>query len=156
MNKAEQLANRLREVILNGTWIADTNYKDLLEDLDWKIALTKFQSLNTISALAQHIHYYINGIKNVFVDGKLEIKDKYSFEFPPIESENEWKKFLNKFWNDTEKLAVLIEKISEEKLEQTFVAEKYGTYLRNIEGMIEHSYYHLAQIILIKKIIADN
>lgn len=156
MNKTKQIANRLREVILNGTWIADTNYKDLLEDLDFKIAAEKFQSLNTISALAQHIHYYINGIKNVFVNGKLEIKDIYSFEFPPIESENEWKKFLNKFWNDTEKLAILIEKISEEKLEQTFAEEKYGTYLRNIEGMIEHSYYHLAQIVLIKKIITDN
>ena len=43
MNKTEQLANRLREVVLNGTWIADTNYKDLLEDVDWKIKVVKFQ-----------------------------------------------------------------------------------------------------------------
>ncbi|MEZ4782420.1 MAG: DUF1572 domain-containing protein, partial [Flavobacteriaceae bacterium] len=63
MNKSEQLANRLREVILNGTWIANTNFKKQLESLDWKIATKKFQSLNTISVLAQHIHYYIDGIK---------------------------------------------------------------------------------------------
>ncbi|RKF03320.1 uncharacterized protein DUF1572 [Tenacibaculum lutimaris] len=156
MKKTEQLAHRLREVILNGTWIADTNYKDLLNNVDWKIATTKFQSLNTISALAQHIHYYINGIKNVFLNGKLEIRDKDSFDFPLITSQNGWETFLNRFWSDTEKLADLIGKMEEKKLNQTFVDERYGTYLRNIEGMIEHNYYHLAQIILIKKIILYN
>ena len=46
MTKSEQLANRLREVILNGTWIANTNFKDQLENLDWKIA-TKKLNLST-------------------------------------------------------------------------------------------------------------
>ena len=39
------------------------------------------------------------------------------------------------------------------KLEEPFVDEKYGTYLRNIEAVIEHSYYHLGQISLIRKLI---
>ncbi|TGV01626.1 DUF1572 domain-containing protein [Flavivirga rizhaonensis] len=154
--KAEQLANRFREVILNGTWIANTNYKDQLENLDWDIAISKFESLNTISILAQHIHYYVNGIKNVFNGGNLEIRDKYSFNFPTIKSENEWKAFLSKFWNDAENLAELIEQLPNEKLSQNFVDDKYGTYQRNIDGMIEHSYYHLGQILLIKKIILKN
>jgi len=51
------------------------------------------------------------------------------------------------------KLAELIEKMPEEQLNEDFVDEKYGDYLRNIEGMIEHSYYHLGQIALIRKII---
>ncbi len=63
MTKSEQLANRLREVILNGTWIANTNFKDQLENLDWKIATKKIESLNSIAILAQHIHYYIAGMK---------------------------------------------------------------------------------------------
>ena len=41
----------------------------------------------------------------------------------------------------------------EERLDENFVDEKYGNYTRNIDGMIEHSYYHLGQISLIKKII---
>lgn len=151
MTKNEQLANRLREVILNGTWIANTNYKDQLESLDWKIATKKVQSLNTISVLAQHIHYYITGIKNVFVNGQLEIRDQYSFDFPPIVSQKDWKEFQTKFWSDTEKLAVLLENMPEEQLDEKFVNEQYGSYLRNINGMIEHSYYHLGQIVLIKK-----
>ena len=153
MKKTEQLANRFREIILNGTWIANTNYKDQLENIDWEIAISELESLNTISILAQHIHYFVNGIKNVFNGGILKIRDKYSFDFPIIKSEDEWKAFLTKFWNDAENLAKLIEQLPDEKLNQSFVDDKYGTYQRNIDGMIEHSYYHLGQIVLIKKII---
>lgn len=153
MTTPTQLANRLREVILNGTWIANTNYKQELENLDWEIATAKVQEINTVSILAQHIHYYIKGINNVFINGKLEIRDKYSFNFPEIQSKYEWKQFLNTFWVDTERLAVFIEQLSEEQLSQDFVNKKYGTYLRNINGMIEHCYYHLGQIILIKKML---
>lgn len=153
MNNPHQLANRLREVILNGTWIANTNFKAQLEDLDWKIAVSKFQSLNTIAALAQHIHYYINGIGNVYITGKLEISDKYSFDFPPITSQNDWEDFLTRFWEDTERLATYIERMTEGELQQSFVDERYGTYHRNIDGVMEHSYYHLGQIVLLKKVL---
>ncbi len=153
MNSRIQLANRFREVILNGTWISNTNFKDQLDNLDWRIATAKLQDLNTISVLAQHIHYYINGVKNVFLGGNLEISDKISFDFLPITSQEEWEVFLNKFWNDAEEFAGLIEKMPEEKLQESFVDENYGTYLRNIDGMIEHSYYHLGQIVLLRKIL---
>ena len=151
-----QIAHRFREVILNGTWIANTNYKDQLEGLNWKTAIQKIDSLNTIADLAQHIHYYISGILNVFNGGTLDIKDKYSFDFPPIQSQNQWEDFLNKFWNDTERFAVFVEQMTDEKLNDVFVDEKYGTYHRNIEAMIEHSYYHLGQIVLIKKLLLQN
>ncbi|SEH91235.1 Protein of unknown function [Paenimyroides aquimaris] len=151
-----QIAHRFREVILNGTWIANTNYKDQLSGLYWEIATQKINSLNTIAVLAQHIHYYISGILNVFNGGTLDIKDKYSFDFPPIQSQNQWEEFLNKFWNDTERFAVFVEQMPEEKLNDVFVDEKYGTYRKNIESMIEHSYYHLGQIVLIKKLLLQN
>ena len=154
--KTKGLAKRFREVILNGTWIANTNYKDQLEHLDYNIALSKCESLNTISILAQHVQYYINGIKNVFNGGNLEIRDKYSFDFPVITSKKEWKDFLAKFWKDSESLAKLIEQLPDKKLNQSFVDDKYGTYQRNIEGILEHGYYHLGQIVLIKKIILNN
>ncbi len=151
----QQLANRFREVILNGTWIANTNYKNQLEGLDYKIATTQIDSLNTIAVLAQHIHYYIKGINNVFNGGNLEIRDIYSFDFKPIESQSQWEEFLVQFWNDAEEFATHIEKMSNEKLNEPFVDEKYGSYIRNIDGMIEHSYYHLGQISLINKLLKN-
>jgi hypothetical protein len=155
MKSTTEIASRFREVILNGTWIANTNYKDQLQNLDWKIAVTPIQNLNTIALLAQHIHYYIDGINNVFKGGTLDIKDKFSFDFSPINSQQEWENFLIKFWNDTEEFAFLVEQITDEKLDENFVDIKYGSYRRNIEAMIEHSYYHLGQIVLIKKLLTN-
>jgi len=156
MKNQSQLANRFREVILNGTWIANTNFRDQLEHLDYKIATGKIGNLNTISVLAQHIHYYIKGIKNVLLGDDLEIRDKFSFDFPPIESQYQWENFLEGFWKDSEEFAELIENLSDEKLNADFVDKKYGTYIRNIDGMIEHCYYHLGQVVLIKKMIENS
>jgi hypothetical protein len=153
MERAEQLAKRLREVILNGTWIANTNYQHQLTDLNWELATTMVASCNTIALLAQHIHYYIKGVMNVLQGGTLDIKDQYSFDFLPLTSQNEWDNFLTIFLKDAEKFASLIEQMPNEKLEEVFVTEKYGNYQRNIDGIIEHSYYHLGQIVLLKKIL---
>lgn len=153
MKNALEITNRFREIILNGTWVANTNYKDQLENLDWKIAVTPIQNLNTIAILAQHIHYYIDGINTVFKGGTLDIKDKFSFDFPPISSPEDWEFFLEKFWSSSEEFASFVEQMSDEKLDQFFADEKYGTYRRNIDAMIEHSYYHLGQIVLIKKLL---
>lgn len=156
MNQSTQIANRVREVILNGTWIANTNFKDQLADSDWQRTTKKVDSLNTIADLAQHIHYYISGILNVFNGGTLDIKDQFSFNFPPIESQEEWNLFLDKFWNDSEDFARRVEAMSDEKLDSVFVDEKYGSFRRNIEAVIEHSYYHLGQIVLIKKMLTKS
>ena len=153
METTYQLAKRFREVILNGTWIANTNYKHQLTGLSWEVATAKFDSLNTIAVLAQHVHYYINGVKQVLKGGGLDIKDQYSFDFAPILSQEAWDSFLNQFWNDAEEFAALVEQMPEEKLKEVFVEDKYKTYQRNIEGMIEHSYYHLGQIVLLKKVL---
>ena len=150
-----KLANRFREVLLNGTWIANTNYKDQLTGLDWEIATTKIENLNTIAALAQHIHYYIAGVSSVLKGGDLTIKDAYSFNFPPITSQLEWQLFLNKFWEESEQFALLIEQMPKDKLDNKFVKEAYGSYHRNIIGIIEHCYYHLGQIVLIKRMIKN-
>lgn len=156
MKNTNTIANRFREVILNGTWIANTNYKHQLTGLDWKTATAKVGSLNTIALLAQHIHYYVNGINSVFKGGSLVIKDAYSFDFPPIESQQQWEAFLARFWNDSEEFASLIEQMPENKLNAVFTDEKYGTYQRNIDAMIEHSYYHLGQITLIRKLLDES
>lgn len=155
MENSKQLASRFREVLLNGKWIANTNYRDQLSQVDWKQATTRIGPLNTIAALAYHINYYIAGIVNVFEGGALEIRDKYSFDLPPIRSEEDWENLLDEMWANAEKFAVHVARMPEEKLESVFVEEKYGTYRRNIEGVIEHSYYHLGQISLIRKLIME-
>ena len=76
---------------------------------------------------------------------------KYSFAHPPIQSKEDWEKLLDKLWTDAETFASLIEQLPESKLWEDFADGKYGNYYRNIHGIIEHTHYHLGQIVLIKK-----
>lgn len=156
MEKSKQISKRFREVILNGKWVANTNYQDILKDITWEQAIKKVGSLNTIAALTFHVNYYIKGVLNVFEGGTLDIRDKYSFDLPEITSAEAWDKLKNELFANAEKFAKHIAEMSDEKLAQTFVEEKYGNYYRNIEGMIEHSYYHLGQISLLKKLILES
>ena len=153
MENSLQLATRFREVLLDGKWIANTNLRDQLSDLSWTEAIRKMGSLNTIAALSYHLNYYIAGVLQVFEGGALEIRDKYSFDLPSIESHEAWEKLLNNLWFNTERFAAQVELMSDAQLAAAFVDPKYGDYRRNIEGMIEHCYYHLGQIVLIKKMI---
>lgn len=156
MTRNLTIASRLREVLLNGHWIANTNYKEQLLNLNWQQATQKVDNLNTIAALTYHINYYLAGLLNAFQNGKLEISDKYSFDLPPIQSEANWNTLVTDFLNNSEKFANLVEQMEDSIFDQPFVDEKYGSYLRNIEGVIEHSYYHLGQICLIRKMIMLN
>lgn len=155
MTRNQIIANRLREVLLNGRWIANTNYKEQIQSISWQQAIQKVDNLNTVAALTYHINYYLVGLLDAFETGKLEISDKYSFDLPPIKAESDWNKLVNDFINNSEKFADKIEHMDDSLLDQPFIDKKYGTYWRNIEGVIEHSYYHLGQISLIKKMILN-
>jgi len=153
MKLSTQVSKQFREVLLNGDWVVTTNYKSQLSDLNWKQATIKIGTLNTIAALTFHVDYYISGMLNVFKNGKLEIRDKYSFNMPPIKCQKDWENLLNKILSNAEEFAKVLEQMPDEKLEEIFVDEKYGNYFRNINSLIEHSFYHLGQIVLIKKLI---
>lgn len=154
--RAQQLADRFREAMLDGTWIAGTNFKHQLLEIDWMTATQKMGSLNTIAALTFHIDYYIAGVLNVLRGGNLDISDKYSFDFEPFDTEEKWKKMVGQIIQNSEQLVLAIESLSDEMLDDVFVDKKYGTYQRNIDGVIEHSYYHLGQLVFIRKMIMFN
>lgn len=153
MTRNLSTASRLREVFLDGHWIANTNYKKQLESITWQQAIYPIENLNTIAVLTYHINYYLGGLLSAFETCKLEISDKFSFDMPPIQSEKDWQKIVADFIQNSELFARKIEQMNDKTFDQPFIDEKYGTYLRNIEGVLEHSYYHLGQISLIKKLI---
>lgn len=156
MKRNETLADRLREVLLDGHWIANTNYKKQIQSITWEEATQKIGTLNTIAALTFHINYYLAGLLNAFEKGKLEISDKYSFDFPPIQSASDWNQMVTEFLTNAEKFVTTVAQMNDAHFDEPFIDEKYGTLLRNIEGVIEHSYYHLGQVSLINKMIQES
>jgi hypothetical protein len=153
MTRPAALAHRLREVLLNGKWIAHTNFKEQIENTGWEQAIQKAGDLNTVAMLTYHINYYLAGILNVFKNGELEISDQYSFDLPPIKSAADWHKLVSDFLANAGQFINEVGQMEDNRLDEPFVDEKYGSWLRNIEGVIEHSYYHLGQIVLLKKLL---
>ena len=150
MSISINIAKNLREVCFGGNWTC-SNLKDNLSDIPWELATEKVNNLNTIATLTNHIHYYVIAITKVLQGGPLDSKDELSFSHPPINSANDWEQMLEKIWVDFELLATLIEQLPDDKLWEDFTDKKYGTYYRNLQGLIEHTHYHLGQIALIKK-----
>ena len=152
MELTTQMANQLRTVHFGGNWTF-SDLKTQLKGVTWQQATTQVYDFNTIATLVYHINYFVCAVLKVVQGGPLDAKDKYSFDHPPIQSQDDWEHFLNEVWSTTETLADCIEQLPEHKLWEDFSEEKYGNYYRNIHGIIEHCHYHLGQIVLIKKIL---
>lgn len=155
MSTTKQIAKSIREVHFGGNWTC-SNLKEHVTDVTWQQATAKVHSFNTIATLVYHTNYFVSAVLKVLQGEPLNAHDKYSFDHPPIDSQEDWQKLLDKTWADAENIAILIEELPESRLWEIFSDEKYGTYYRNLQGIIEHTHYHLGQIVLIKKLLPQH
>lgn len=151
MHISKQLARHFREVYFGGNWTF-SNLKDQLADVTWQQANGKVNNLNSIAALTYHIHYYVRAVMSVLNGGELTAKDEYSYQHPPIATPEDWELFKQDIFAEAETFASLVEQLPDEVLDDIFSDEKYGSYYRNLQGIIEHSHYHLGQIAVIRKL----
>ncbi len=152
MSLSAQLAKQFREVYFGGNWTW-SNMKENLGDVTTEEATTQIGSFNTILKLTYHIHYFVSVTLKVLEGGPLDAHDKFSFDHPAINNDADWAEFLKSVWADGEKFAALVEQLPDEQLWTTFCDEKYGTWYRNTQGIIEHTHYHLGQIAIVKKLV---
>jgi uncharacterized damage-inducible protein DinB len=153
MNTPGQIAKQFRDFNYGGNYTG-VNLKDTLEGITLEQATQKAGSFNTIAALVFHINYYVSVVIKVLEGGPLAGSDKLSYDVAPINSREDWDNLLDNTWKDAERFASLVEQFPENKLDDAFANEKYGTWYRNLAGVIEHCHYHLGQIVLIKKMLA--
>ncbi len=145
------LAKHLGDVHIDGNW-ATSNLKDLLTEVTWQQATTRVGTLNTIAALTFHINYYVEALLGVLQGKPLTARDAHSFDMPEITSREAWESLVTKALADGEEFSRLVEALPDEKMWETFVDKKYGNYYRNLQGLLEHTQYHLGQIAVIKKL----
>lgn len=152
MNTPAQLARHLRDVHFGGNWTS-INLKKTLEDLTWEEATRSVHACNSIATLVYHVNYYITAVTKVLQGEVLNAKDEYSFLCPPINSPEDWDKLRNRVWEEAEVFAALIEKVPESRLCEDFTEARYGTWFRNLAGIIEHMHYHMGQMVILKKVM---
>jgi uncharacterized damage-inducible protein DinB len=154
MKLSKQTAKHLREVYFGGNWTA-SNVKETLSDLTWKEANLEIGSFNTIAILTNHISYYVPAVLEVLKGNALVAKDELSFAHPPINNQEEWDAFLENIWSMVIEFCDKIETLDDAKFFEDMLKKKYGNYFRNLHGIIEHTHYHLGQIVLLKKLIRE-
>jgi hypothetical protein len=152
MNLTAQIAKHIRTVYFGGNWTS-VNLKQVLDGVTWQQATTPVHSLNTIAVLVYHINYYADAIIQVLQGGPLDAHDAYSFDLPPLRSQEDWEALIEKLWANAETFASLVEQLPDSRLGELFADAKYGNWYRNLHGFIEHTHYHLGQIVLIKKMM---
>jgi hypothetical protein len=153
MTLAKQIAKNFREAFFGNNWTA-VNLKDTLQNVSVEQAVAKVDNLNTIGMLVFHINYYVDSVLKVLHGEPLTASDKYSFGLEPLNSEEDWRKLIAKTMTQAEEFASKIEQWDDQKFFEDFTNPKYGNNYRNIVGITEHTYYHLGQIVLIKKMLA--
>jgi hypothetical protein len=155
MTLTKQIAKHLRDLHYGGNWTC-SNLKDILSGITWQQATKKVHNFNTIATLVYHVGYFVSAQIDVLEGRPMTAKDELSFNHPPIQSQADWEKLVNATFKDAEKAADLIEQLPDSILSEIFVDAKYGNYFRNLHGMIEHTHYHMGQIALIKKLVAEH
>ncbi len=154
MGIASQIAKQFSSLYFGGNWVS-VNLKETVEGLTWQQATAKYFDFHTIADLVFHTNYYVDAVFAVLQGGPLLAKDSYSFNYAPIKNNQEWEALLLKTWDSAKAFATCVEGLPEDKLDVVFSEDKYGNYYRNLQGVIEHTHYHLGQIILIKKLMGN-
>lgn len=155
MTVPEHIAKLLRDAYFGENWTA-SSLKEHISDVTYKEATTSYHFLNTIAKLVYHMNYYVVAVNGVLKGEELAAKDKFSFNHPKFNTQKDWEEFLKSVYQTTEETARLIEEFPESKLMSDFSEDKYGTVYRNLHGIVEHIYYHLGQIVIIKKLIRSS
>lgn len=81
--------------------------------------------------------------------------DSESFTFPPIQSEQQWEPCKELLWNHAQAFETCISNLTIEEFEAPFAQAEYGSTYHNLYAMLHHIYYHLGQIVFIKKLLSN-
>lgn len=152
MNTPQQIAQQFRQLHIGPSRVGSC-LKGLIEELTWEEAAQSLHGLHSIFALVFHINYYVAGVLQVLDGGSLDIRDKHSYDHPPIDGPLAWVNLKTKCWEDAQRFAVHLESWPDEKLQEPFVDGKYGNYFQNMVIMLEHANYHIGQIAIIRKMV---
>lgn len=152
MKTQQAIASQLRNLYTGGN-ATGVAMKEVVDDITWKEATQAIHDCNTIGTLLYHTQYYIRIVSRVLKGEPLEGHDSLSFNHPPITSEEDWNNIKKAVFQEIEEMALLIEQLPDIKIWENFELAKYGSYYRNLHGVIEHTTYHLGQMSLLKKII---
>ena len=148
-----ELARHIRETHFGNNW-TDVDMTAVLKDVTWQQAVaTPIPDANSIAVLVFHINFYLNYVHKSIKEGVYQFDHEDSFKVPPIQSEADWQALLQKTWDDAEAFAQTVEKLPNSASIYDIIPPFSNSFYKNIQGIVEHTHYHLGQIVLLKKLV---
>lgn len=151
MELPQTLAKHIRDLYTGGNWTA-VCMREVLAGIDCGQALRRRGKAHSIAELLYHIDYYVGTVLGVLQGGPLEAHDRFSFDLTPPAGEAEWRAMVEDALQRGLALADAVERMDPLLMDSDFADPKYGTWHRNILGIIEHTHYHLGQIVILSRL----
>jgi uncharacterized damage-inducible protein DinB len=148
----ELLAENLRNVFEGGNW-TEVSIMDALSDVSYLEANTKTPaSQNTIASLLHHLMYWNGVIVQRIQNRDPEIPPINGFDVKAPTSEKDWQLLIEQAKQSFTELSEAIKQFQPERLDEP---TNFGqsTFSKNLFGIVEHAYYHLGQIVILKKFV---
>lgn len=151
-NTAAQLSAFIKNAYLGKNWV-EVDFKNVLEDITLEEANTRFVPLNSIAGIVYHLDYYVSIVLGRLKGELLPSNANNGFDIQHAGSPEDWEELLIRFYRNVELFAAYVKDFDDQRLQEDFLDNKYGNNIYNIQGIVEHAYYHLGQIVLLKKMI---
>lgn len=155
MRLTRNMATHIIEAYEGNSW-SDVCVKEIVQDINFAeaVAITK-ASPNSIASLLYHMMFYNNAICQRLRGEEPQVGSANGFDHPPLENENDWQKLVVDAMESARNLSKAMEHFPEEDLFRENPVGK-GTFYKKFHGVIEHNYYHLGQIMMLKKLIRSS
>lgn len=151
LHLAQHFGKHYRAAFAGGNW-SDNSLRQHLEGLPLAEATRRHGAANSIAAIAYHLHYFVNGVLNVLTGQPLDTRDAPSWETPAFATQAEWDAFVARLLADGEAVAAAFEALPEEGMWLPFHDPKYSSVFTNGLGILEHTYYHLGQVAVLRRV----
>ena len=151
-NVSGELAHFLMAAYHGKNWI-EVDFKQVLSDITLEEANAKIAPLNTIASIVYHLDYYVKIVLKRLNGEPEPSNQKNGFDIETLPSVESWNKLLNEFFDNAERMSAHVNLMNDDQLLHDFQEKKYGNNIFKIQGIIEHAYYHLGQIVLLKKFL---
>lgn len=154
MHIAATIARHLLEVNFGENW-TEVWISKTLEDVSWEEAMIRTPaSSNTIASLLHHITFYNKVIESRLKGINPVISEANGYDNPSLYQAEDWDKLKEDNLQSAQMLAEAIRKLPDEVLGQPILKDKPSdSYYKQLHGVIEHTYYHLGQIVILKNLI---
>jgi uncharacterized damage-inducible protein DinB len=150
MSHLQYLAQSLQDLYDGNPWI-EVTFTDHLRRINAQQAIKRFNGSNCIWQIVNHVIYWNQRVLRYLNNEQPEQDgDLPDFYLPENHGEENWQATQHRLEHAVQQLADAIRTFPEDKLYELFPGTTH-TAAYYFHGVVEHSAYHLGQIVLLGK-----